>query len=128
MKAYVNLIQHYIFSRFFENQPNKVCSHLNEKGSKGRFREPEKLQNHINEGKGKEKKKERGEEKKAMVALLVFIMASLDIGFGRKKLLDANGPFGGNVIKNPARYTYTDTQDRAPTGVYTPTLYEQILA
>ena len=24
--------------------------------------------------------------------------------FGRKKLLDAKGPFGDNVIKNPARY------------------------
>ena len=73
MKAYVNLIQQYISRRFFENQPNKICSPLSEKASKGRFREPEKLQNHINEGKGKEKKKERGEEKKAMVALLVFI-------------------------------------------------------
>ena len=39
----------------------------------------EKLQNHRNERKGKEKKKERGEEKKAMVALLVFIMAALEI-------------------------------------------------
>ena len=37
-------------------------------------------------------------KKKAMVALLVFIMATLE------KLLDANlGPFGSNVIKNPAR-------------------------
>ena len=111
MKAYVKLIQHYISSRFFENQPNKICSHLNEKASKGRFREPGELQNHINEGKGKEKKKERGEEKKAMVALLVFIMATLEIGFGRKEHLDANGPFGGNVIKNPARYTQTQKID-----------------
>ena len=51
--------------------------------------------------KGKEKKKERGEEKKAMVALLVFvIIATLEIVFGRKKLLDAEGPFGDNIIKN----------------------------
>ena len=64
MKAYVNLIQQYKFSRFFENQPKKIGSHLSEKASKGRFREPEELQNHINDGKGKEKKKERGEEKK----------------------------------------------------------------
>ena len=50
--------------------------------------------------KGKEKKKERGEEKKAMVALLVFvIIATLEIVFGRKKLLDAEGPFGDNIIK-----------------------------
>ena len=31
-------------------------------------------------------------------------MATLKIVFGRKKLLDANGPFGGNLFKNPARY------------------------
>ena len=104
MKAYVNLIQQYISRRFFENQPNKICSPLSEKASKGRFREPEKLQNHINDGKGKEKKKERGEEKKAMFALLVFIIATLTIVFGRKKLLDPNGPFGGNLFKSPARY------------------------
>ena len=40
-------------------------------------------QNHSNQRKGKEKKKERGEgkeekRKKAMVALLVFIMATLE--------------------------------------------------
>ena len=40
--------------------------------SKGRFLGPEKLQNHTNEGKGKEKKK-GGEDKKAMVALLLVI-------------------------------------------------------
>ena len=39
-----------------------------------------------------------------MVALLVFIIATLEIVFGWKKLLDAKGPFGDNVIKNPARY------------------------
>ena len=53
------------------------------------FLKPEKLQNHSNEGKGKEKKKERGEgkdqkKKKAMVALLVFIIATLERVFGRK--------------------------------------------
>ena len=74
--------------------------------SKGRFLKPEKLQNHSNERKGKEKKKERGEEKKAMVTLLVIIIATLEIVFGRKKLLDAKGPFGDDVFKNPARYIY----------------------
>ena len=38
-----------------------------------------------------------------MVALLVFIIATLKIGFGRKKLLGAKGLLGDNVIKNPAR-------------------------
>jgi len=41
-----------------------------------------------------------------MVALLVFVIATLEIIFGRKKLLDAKGLFGDNVIKNPARYIY----------------------
>ena len=75
---------------------------MGEKASKGRFLKPEKLQNHSNEGKGKEKKKERrrrsGKEektKKTMVALLVFEMAALD----------QKGPFGGSVFKNPARIT-----------------------
>ena len=49
--------------RFFENQPNEICSHLSEKASKGRFRKPEKLQNHSNEEKRKEITKERGEGK-----------------------------------------------------------------
>ena len=39
-----------------------------------------------------------------MIALLVYIMATLDIVFGRKKLLGAKGRFGANVFKNPAGY------------------------
>ena len=42
----------------------------------------------LSEGKGKEKKKQKGgrmEEKKAMVALLGFIFATLEIGFDKKK-------------------------------------------
>ena len=53
----------YISSRSIENQPNEIGSHLSEKASKGRFLKPEKLQNHRNERKGKEKKRERGEGK-----------------------------------------------------------------
>ena len=49
--------------RFFENQPNEICSHLSEKSSKDRFFKPDKLQNHTNEGKGKEKMKEPGGRK-----------------------------------------------------------------
>ena len=56
---------------------------------------PEKLQNHSNGGKGKEKKKERREEEKAMVAHLVFQMAALD----------GKGPFGSSIFKNPAIIT-----------------------
>ena len=47
-----------MFCKFFENQPNEICSYLSEKMSKGRFLKPEKLQNHSKKGKGKEKKKE----------------------------------------------------------------------
>ena len=77
---------------------------MSERASKGTFLKPEKLQNQSNEGKGKDTKK-KGGEKKAMVALIVFIIATLEIVFGRKKLLDAKGLFSDNVIKNPAIYT-----------------------
>ena len=47
---------------------------MNEKVSKSNLLGLNKLQNHTNEGKGKEKKRERGGvEKKAMVALLGLI-------------------------------------------------------
>ena len=38
------------------------------------------------------------------------MMATLEIVFGRKKLLDAKGLFGVNVLKIPARYTYLPYQ------------------
>ena len=84
---------------------------MSEKASKGRIFNPEKFQNHCNEGKGKgkkqqgrgERKEERGEEKKAMVTLLVFIIATLEIAIERIK-----GPFGDYVFKNPARYKKED--------------------
>ena len=47
--------------------------------------------------KSKSEEEERRRREKKMVALLVFIIAPL------KKLLDAKGPFHGNVLKNPAR-------------------------
>ena len=79
---------------------------MTEKASKGRFLTPENGSK-ITVTKEKERKKRKseeirkgGEEKKAMVALLVFIMSY----FGRKKLLDEKGPFDDNVFKNPARY------------------------
>ena len=39
-----------------------------------------------------------------MVALLVFMTATLEIILAEKNLLDAKGLFGDNAIKNPARY------------------------
>ena len=38
------------------------------------------------------------------VLLWLLIMATLEIVFGRKILLDAKGLFGGDVSKNRARY------------------------
>ena len=54
----------------------------------------------------KERRKRKSEQKrkKAMVALLVFILATLE-SFWPKKLLDAKDPFGDNVFKNPAGCT-----------------------
>ena len=68
------------------------------------FLGPNKLQNHSNEGKGKEKNEERGQgkeekRKKSNGCTLSFYNSY----FGRKRLLDAKGPFGDNVFKNPAR-------------------------
>ena len=79
------------------------------KSRQGRFLKPEKLQNQTNDGKGKEKdkvseEKKRNRREKSNGCTLSFIIATLEIVFGRKKLLDAKGPFGDNVFKNPARY------------------------
>ena len=51
------------------------------KGVKRQVFEPEKLQNHSNKGKGKE------EEKKAMVAPLVFIIATLEFLADNKSIV-----------------------------------------
>ena len=58
---------------------------MSEKASKGRFLKPENGSK-ITVTKEKERRKRMSEEKKkkAMVALLVFIMATLEIVFGRK--------------------------------------------
>ena len=63
-----------ISSRFFKTNLTKCAAIWVKKRQKGRFRKPEKLQNHSHEGKGSKGEKERarrwkGEEKKAMVAL-----------------------------------------------------------
>ena len=66
----------YISSRFFENQPDEICSHLSEKASKGRFLTPENGSK-ITVTKEKERRKRKSEEKerrrrkKEMAALLV---------------------------------------------------------
>ena len=98
----------YTSSRFFENQPYEICSHLRKNASKGTFRKPEKLQNHGNEGKGKEKRKERGEgkeEKKRKDGCTIsFYDSYFEDCLWPKKPFDAKGLFGDDVIKNPARH------------------------
>ena len=77
---------------------------LIEKGPKGRFFAPDKLEINNCKGKGKEEKYKEGggrkeEKKKAMIVLyLVFI------GYLSYLLTENRGLFSGNVIKNPARY------------------------
>ena len=39
-------------------------------------------------------------------APLVFIVATSEIFARLNNLLDGNSPFGGNVLKNPARYIF----------------------
>ena len=76
---------------------------MSEKASEGKFFGPDKLQNHTNDGKGKEKRKsaeeERRKEKIAMVALLVITMATL--GIVLDELLDAKGPFANASLITP---------------------------
>ena len=49
--------------------------------------------------KGKSKEEETRRKEKAVIALVVFIMATLQIVLGLKKLLGPKGPFGGNVFE-----------------------------
>ena len=73
-----------------------LCRHWSQKGSKGRFPGPDKLQNATNQGKEKEKrarKKNGGEEKKMQ------LLRSLEIFLAEKRYLDTKGPFGGNVFE-----------------------------
>ena len=58
--------------------------------------------------KEKELEKARMTKGKSMIALLVFILGTLEIFFGRKQLLETRGVFGGNVFINPARYILID--------------------
>ena len=104
----------YIYSHFFKNQPNEICSHLSEKASKVGFFKPEKLQSHSNEGKREEGKKKRREgkegKKKAMPALLVFIIATWEI-FGQKK----------NRFTQMVHLAIYESRDRLSVRPYCPT-------
>ena len=75
----------------------------------------------------RKRKREEGErrrrkKKKAMVALLVFIKATLEIVCGQKLLLDGTGLFGGNLSKKPFRYSYDSFMHSLPTIILTENL------
>ena len=74
-----------------KNVPYEICCHLGDKASKGRLSGRDKrVQNHTNEGKDKKKRarrKKRAEKRENMVALLVFIKATMEL-LAEKKLLD----------------------------------------
>ena len=79
-----------ISSRFFENEPNGICSHLCEKEPKAGVFCARLARNHTSEGKEKEKKKERGgiREKKRKKSngytLIFFILAPLESFWPKK--------------------------------------------
>ena len=73
----------------FENVPNKNCSLLTTKKTKSRQQNKPENPARKKTGKGKIKRagrKKGGEEKKAVAALLVFMLTSLEIVFERKRL------------------------------------------
>ena len=93
------------------NRTKSACSHSIEKSSKGRFFNPDKLQNHTNEGKGKGKKKEPGgrkEEKRKKQWLHSWFLEWLlwRSFLAENKLLGGRGLFGDKVFKNLARCLY----------------------
>ena len=78
---------------------------------KAGFFNPDKLQNHTNEGKGKEKKKEPGgrkEEKRKKQWLHSWFLEWLlwRSFLAENKLLGGRGLFGDKVFKNLARCLY----------------------
>ena len=92
---------------FLKHVPNEICCHLGDKASKGRLSGRDKLQNHTNERKEKKKRARRkkgAEKRKNMVALLVFIKATMEF-LAEKKLLDLAEKihFIFNGFRNPAR-------------------------
>lgn len=73
---------------------NAICSHLRKIGPKNSRFAPDKLENHSNEGKENEKKREPGgrkekTRKKAKIALLSFYIGFFRDIVRRKSLFDA---------------------------------------
>ena len=61
----------------FKNQPKEICSHLSEKASKGPISSKGAVMKQKKRRKRRGRRKKGGEGKKAMVAVLVFTIATL---------------------------------------------------
>ena len=76
---------------------------MSEKASEGKLFGPYKLQNHTNDGKGKEKRKSAEEERrrgeKSDGCILVIVMATL--GIVLDELFNAKGSFGNASLITP---------------------------
>ena len=76
------------------------------------FLKPDKLQTDfytVTNKKERRKRKSTEKRKKAMVAPLVFTIATLELVFGQKKNVwtqNFKGPFGDNVFINLVRYIF----------------------
>ena len=88
------------------------------KAQTGRFFAPDKLKSHIRKGKSEEEERRRRE--KAMLAFLIFVLATLWLWFDRR------GLFGGNVFKNPAGYIFI--ADEKPTMYETAQEYSLLIS
>ena len=77
-------------SRFFENQPNEICSHLSEKASKGKFFGLHKLQK-------KSQEEERRSRERSNGCTLSFYNGFSEGGFWpKKKTVERKGPSSFN--------------------------------
>ena len=59
-EVFIHSFTLYLSTRFYENEPNEMCSYLSEKGSKGRFFAPNQLENYTSQG--RERGKAKSEE------------------------------------------------------------------
>ena len=56
-EVFVHSFTMYLSTRFYENEPNDICSYLSEKTVKGEVFVPDQLENHISQGKERGKRK-----------------------------------------------------------------------
>ena len=92
---HLTLTGHVIIKYVVRKSPTEICCHLSENLLKGRFFGQDKLQNHTNEGKEKEKERKKegarrrkgGKQKKSNGCTLSFFNGYFGDSFGRLKSL-----------------------------------------